>query len=462
MRSEIKMLLRPWAVVLMASLFATWVGDLRAQQQGGGGFAGVYVDAENTLHIRTVLDQNGMLMRERVMAAQRALAADVAKPSEMRKVSLNRLEKALEARIEAGQDPSDEMLYLAGLQRVEYVFFYPESKDIVLAGPAQGWVTDPVGRVVGLQNGRPTIHLEDLVTALRAFPPNDRKNPLIGCSIDPTQEGLARLQTFLARVGRTATPRDTQFLVRGLKDSLGLQTVTVLGVPANTRFAQVLVEADYRMKLIGIGLEQPRVRMTTYVDAVNPAAVAANAMQRWFFTPDYNCVRVTEDGHGMKMEGQGVKLVSEDELVAATGERAAAGTSNPASERFVKSFTQNYTALAERTPVYAELRNMIDLAIAAAFVQQKDYYGQAEWQPLVFANEQLFSVERYNTPKHVESAVNSIWRGNRLMTPIGGGVEIEPRQALESSNLLADEEGQVAETRESIKLELAEGQWWWD
>ena len=39
-----------------------------------------------------------------------------------------------------------------------------------------------------------------------------------------------------------------------------------------THFAQVLVEADYRMKLIGIGLEQPPVRMVSYVDRANPAA----------------------------------------------------------------------------------------------------------------------------------------------------------------------------------------------
>lgn len=445
------------ACLMALGLMAISAGELRAQ-----GFAGVYVDANNTLHVQTVPDQGGLLMRERVAAARAQLNPDVAKASELRKVSLNRLEAALEARIAAGQEATDEMLYLAGLQRISYVFFYPETKDIVIAGPAEGWVTDPVGRVVGINNAQPTVHLEDLVTALRAFPAGQKNDPLIGCSIDPTQEGLQRLQQFLARTGRTATPRDTQFLVRGTKESLGLQTVTVLGIPANTRFAQVLVEADYRMKLIGIGLERPQVRMATYVDLVNPAAVAANAMQRWFFTPDYQSVRVTEDGNALQMIGQGVKLVSEDELVAASGERAQAATSNPASDRFVKNFSENYEAIAQRTPVYAELRTMIDVAIAAAFIQQQDYYTAAGWKPLVFANEKLFPVETCDTPKHVESAVNAIWRGNRLMTPVGGGVEIEPRLALSESNRKTDEDGSLAATREKIELNLAEGQWWWD
>jgi hypothetical protein len=42
----------------------------------------------------------------------------------------------------------------------------------------------------------------------------------------------------------------------------------------------ILVEADYRMKLIGIGLEQPPVRMASYVDRASPSQVSRNAMER--------------------------------------------------------------------------------------------------------------------------------------------------------------------------------------
>ena len=57
----------------------------------------------------------------------------------------------------------------------------------------------------------------------------------------------------------------------------------------------------------------------------------------------------------------------------------------------------------------------------------------------------------------------SVWKRNRLMTPIGGGVRMEATQALAPSNLLHDEQGQVRSQREKISLDqLAEGQWWWD
>jgi len=80
----------------------------------------------------------------------------------------------------------------------------------------------------------------------------------------------------------------------------------------------------------------------------------------------------------------------------------------------------------------------------------------------LFGDEKRFAVETYDAPKMVQSAVNAIWKGRRLMTPIGGGVSISPTMALRSENLIEDDGGKVAKARKEIKLELAEGQWWWD
>ena len=66
-------------------------------------------------------------------------------------------------------------------------------------------------------------------------------------------------------------------------------------------------------------------------------------------------------------------------------------------------------------------------------------------------------------PKEVETAVNAIWKGNVLMTPVGGGVHIDARKAISVEHVLPDDEGVVADKRETITLDgLADGQWWWD
>jgi len=71
-------------------------------------------------------------------------------------------------------------------------------------------------------------------------------------------------------------------------------------------------------------------------------------------------------------------------------------------------------------------------------------------------------VETFTAPETVATAVNAIWKGRTLMTPVGGGVTIHATKALDSQNLLADEHGKVAKARAETKIELAQGQWWWD
>ena len=449
------------AVLVLAAVAVSAPRAARAQDEDtpSPAVAGVIVDAQGLLQMKSYRDPGGYLTRQRIDAAKATLHPKLARFSKLRCVSLNRLEAAIRGREGA---PTDEMRYLAGLLRLRYVFLYPESGDVVVAGEAEGWITNPAGRVTGITTRRPVLQLQDLVVALRAFPPGGSGAGVIGCSIDPTPEGLAAMQQFLRSIGSMATPGDTHYIVSGLQTSLGLQTVRIDGVSPKTHFAQVMVEADYRMKLIGIGLERPPVRLVSYVDRASPRAARRNALQRWFFTPDYQCVRVSDDAQAMQLLGDGVKLVGEDEMVTAGGQRRAAARADAASRAFVTGFTKKYSALAERSPVYAELRNLIDMAVAAAFIQQEDYYGKTDWRMELFGDENAFAVETYNVPNTVATAVNAVWKGRRLMTPIGGGVSVQPRRALDPENVLDDEHGKVAELHKQTKLRLAKDQWWWD
>jgi hypothetical protein len=438
--------------------------DLSAQDGDTNIFAnpiaGVDVDAAGVLKIRQF---DPRVAQQRLMAARQNLANEVMRPSKLRKISLNRLEASIDQRLAAGLNPDDEMKALAGLTSVEYVFFYPESGDIVIAGPADGFVADPTDRFVGIRSGRPVVLLEDLITALRAYAPGARPTPIISVSIDPTEQGLQQMQQFLASVRGRVQPSDARRLAMGLKQNLGLQNVTIKGIPTSTHFARVLVEADYRMKLIGIGLERLPIRFQSYVDRANPSTVAANAMERWYFQPNYDGIAVSEDGLAMKINERGVQLVGANERVAAGGRRVASGGVNRASQAFCQDFTKSYPLIAERVRIYDELRQLIDVAIAAAYIQEQDFYGQAGWEMRVLLDETKVPVQTYTAPEQVETAVNAIWKGNTLMTPLGGGVHMQPRIALSKENLKVDAAGANNDVKQSAgPSNLADGQWWWD
>ena len=455
---------------LLAVAFAP-VSETFAQGGGGGGggnqstslvgdpIAGIDVDAAGVLRVKQF---DARLAQQRLAAARAQGDQNLMRSSKLRKVSLNRLEAAIKEQKENGVELSDDLKALAGLTAIEYVFFYPETKDIVIAGPAEGFFADQTERLVGMNSGQPTLLLEDLVTALRAFAPGSKPTSVISVSIDPTAEGLQQMNRFIQQARRVARPSDAARLARGIKENLGLQTVTFKGIPNSTHFARVLVEADYRMKLVGIGLERLPVNMKSYVDRANPSAIASNAMERWYFQPNYDGIAVNEDGSAMRIKERGVQLVGANERVVG-GQRSASGRVNRASQAFCQEFTEKFTEIQQRVRIYAELRQLIDVSIAAAYIQQQDFYGKLEWQMPVLLDESQVSVETYTAPEQVETAVNAIWRGNTLMTPLGGGVHVEPRLALRSENVEMDTVGANKKAQELAgPQDLDPGQWWWD
>ena len=167
---------------------------------------GILINAEGLLARRALPNNARQLNAQRFNAAKVALNQDLQQISPLRKVSLNRLEAEVAKLVAAGKSVPADIRYLAGLTKITHVFFYPESKDIVIAGPAEGFFFSANNFVIGMNSGRATLKLEDLVVALRAFAPDSNKASVITCSIDPTQEGLVRFKGCLLYT--SPSPRD--------------------------------------------------------------------------------------------------------------------------------------------------------------------------------------------------------------------------------------------------------------
>ncbi|MCG8585968.1 MAG: DUF1598 domain-containing protein [Pirellulales bacterium] len=426
---------------------------------------GVSVDAQGVLEAKRFDDPGGRLQAARLAAAKAALPRDLGAPAKLRKVSLVKLERAIQTRLANGQEPTDAMRHLAGMTKLQYVFFYPDRKDIVIAGPAEGWAKDAAGRAVGIASGRPVLLLEDLLVALRAFPPGKIQRPFIGCTIDPSENGLARLREFQKKVPRVVPTRArlhvASQVLEGTRDALGMSRIRVFGISPNTHFATTMIEADYRMKRIGMGLEPPPVRMVTFLGALKSAR--HDALQRWWFQPNLEAVRLAKDRRAMELVGGGVVLASEDLAIGPGGKLLnPLAKPNPASKAFTNSFTSNYEKIAAASPAFAQLRNLIDMLIAAAFVEREDFYGKIGWQAETFGSEAQLPTETHQAAKRVEACANALWKGSRLFAP-AGGVSIQPHQAFAKENLLTDEDGSLSKRYDSVADDEPVGErWWWD
>ncbi len=251
--------------------------------ENGGGEAeirpfptGVLVDAAGMLRLKSRPQVVSGLTAKRGAAAPRAghpkqLAS---KASSLRYVSLPRLEREI-ARRQAAHRPFDPaMLTLAGLERVKYVFVYPESGDLVLAGPAGDWYVNDDGRILSKDSNEPVVRLDDLLALLRRGA--DAANSHFGCSINPRRDSLAKTQAFLASSRqKPLEPGQRRQWLGDLRDSVGRQDIEIFGIDPASRVAGVLVEADYHMKLIGMGLAEGVDGVESYLDSLKTATVRA-------------------------------------------------------------------------------------------------------------------------------------------------------------------------------------------
>ena len=423
---------------------------------------GVYVDAGGVLK-KYNADIDRSLADVRKSAALVGSSRNPRRTSILRKISLTRLEREVQLLHAQGKQPSDVMRNLAGLQRIQFVLVYPETGDIVLAGPAGDWLPDADGRMTD-EKGRPVVQLDDLVVTLRnAYSETGR----FGCAIVPTKEGLAGIQAKQAEwAKKSLTPTNRGQFLEDLRSALGKQNITTHGIDPRTHAARVIVEADYRMKLVGMGLEKgPGV--TSYLDSIvlakGEAPPPMNVL-RWWFTLNYDALRSAPQHDAFQLHGPGVKVLSEDEMLTERGERVHTGKSSDLNSQFARSFTKNFESLAAKYPIYADMRNVFDLALVTALLKSEDLPGQVSWHMTHFGPEGQYEPALGIAPTQVDSVINHrLINGNVVTAGVSGGVVVDARGLAKKEVVKPDEYGALkGQRKDAAPKELPRGVWWWD
>ena len=436
-------------LVLATSLLipqATWAGGFFRN----GAVGGVSIDARGVLSEPST--EEAQSLRQTVEAQLAAVPPELDTQLGLRRISLRQLEAAMAeaTQKEFGKLP-DEIRFLAGLQRVQYVLVYPEQNDIVLVGPGEGWRVNQLGQVVGKTTGRPVIQLEDLIVAFRTAYQADEA---ISCSIDPTAEGTAAMRRFVK-----SQKRFSPEAVTGMAEALGPQQITITGVPESSHFARVLVAADYRMKRIAMQLEEsPLQTLPSFLEMLaDSRAKLNNMMPRWWLACDYEPLARSEDGLAWELRGQGVQVKTEDSLVSDDGSiKAVAGRTNPIATRWAEQMTRQYDELSREAAVFGQLRNLMDISVIAALVRKEQLIERAECPlPTLTGENNDFTLQAWNPPKTVATQCSFVKRNREFLITASGGVQIDNWQVASQSQVSP----RVAEVRSENPH--VGGRWWW-
>jgi hypothetical protein len=426
----------PLFPLALTALSLVWIADAPAGQSlfRNTAVGGVAIDTQGVLSQPPV--EVVKQFAEELAKQARPVPQKMNEASQLRRVSLKQLVQALRTANAAKGELPDELRYLAGIQRLKYIFVYPEEKDIVLAGPGEGWTVDPQGYVVGVTTGRPVIQLDDLLVALRSV--DAARQGGITCSIDPTEEGMARFQALNTQLKRSRTEFSLDVL-KEMENAWGPQQITFSGVPETSHFARVLVAADYRMKRIAMQLESsPVAALPSYLEMLANSRLKVTTMTpRWWMACDYEPLARSEDGLAWELRGPGVKVETEDTQFNQDGSRDTnTGRKTPLAQKWAETMSANYDELSAKEPIFAQLRNLMDLSVVAAIIERNGLVEKADCDlGMLTSDASDLTLAAWNPPKTVATSCSFTKRGREYLVTASGGVQIESWRVAEASQV---------------------------
>lgn len=418
------------------------------QRQSVGG---IMIDAQGLVSAGSLQDQ--ARLREAMTAVYSSLEkpiVDVSQPSNLRKISLRKLQEKLQA----NGTITDDVMFLAGLQEIRHVFVFPEQKDIVLAGFGEGWKMDEKGYVVGLTTGRPVLVFDDLLVALRAAF-RSPGSPL-SCSIDPTQDGLKDLQAFASTL--TRAPADRKGLEAVIQEKLGPQSITIDGVDPTSHLARVMLAADYRMKRIAMALDRsPVAGLPSYLSMITSGGGRGvnNMLPRWWLATNYDPLTHDGDKVAWELSGPRVKAMSEEDRLQSDGTIQRGARQGGPTQRWADMMTAKYAELALKDPVFGQLRGIMDLAVVATLISSEGLADRAGLNLDTFLNR--LPIVEFPAPTQTPSIAQSMLKGSQLVISASGGVEIQPLAVVQQQRT----KDALAPVRQSAAPQEST-RWWWD
>ncbi len=261
---------------------------------------------------------------------------------------------------------------LCGITQLSGFIIDSSSKDIILVGK--------------VDSSYPELLADDFIVALRAahLIYGKRKGNTIyitppGCSIDPDPAVLRQLDSLQRR----GTSKEARQAYIEKWETIGRQPqkVRVLGVPFDTHFAKVMVDADYYMKRLSNGsvdlgipgfagtMEKNIARAKKELELGLDTSEPENSLNRFWFCPG---LTEYEDINGLiLLRSCQVKLLTEEEFLTVSGEVKGLGRPSPIAKEFAESFTRNYRAIAEARPIYKELENLFRMAAVANLMKEQ-------------------------------------------------------------------------------------------
>lgn len=410
--------------------------------------AGVYVDPKGYMKR---MKESGKLPVDLRLAGSEPAKHPWRKQSKLRTISLKQLDATLAAARSNGLQPAIDVLKLAGLSRITYVKVLPDQEDVLIAGPSG-------------ENEHGFL-LHDLATVASLI--NKQTMPM-GCSIEPSNSGILAAQQMLQEPGTIdRLARNPKLVVQQMQEKIGDHSVSVFGLPAQCSTAVALIDADEHMKRVAFGTVKTIPRVKTYFDFLDDqSTVPEQSIVRWWFAFSDEPIRANGADHMFQLPDNSVCVLSEQQWVSQTADRAPTGKRDACADQFAKEISGKMPELRKSLPSYARLCGVFEsgLALQIALEVNNEPNLQTWFPNLCNLGKELCNNQSHPSPKSVEGLTT--WhrlRNGTTVAVVSGGVKLDLQSASDRVNW-KDAKFLASSTvpNEATIVNTAHSQWWWD
>jgi hypothetical protein len=180
-------------------------------------------------------------------------------------------------------------------------------------------------------------------------------------------------------------------------------------------------------------------------------------MPRWWIEDDYQALLTDGEGLAWELRGRGVKVLTEDELIADDGAREATGKVNPLAKKWADTMTAKYDELSAHIAVFGDLRNCMDVSVISELIASEKLHEKAGLDLGNLLNAEFLPLSQQPAPKFVPSQVSYRRTRNHLVLTASGGVQIRSMQVARRH----ERSDALAAGREGAAKPVG-AKWWWD
>jgi len=284
-------------------------------------------------------------------------------------LSLRVLSEKAQANINQGIPLNSDITGLSGITHLEGYVVDKANQDVVL---------------IGKSDRGTSMHLDDLVVNIRSI-----WGPTMApyCSLEPQPGDIASVHKIATGQKDLENLEDWRQVIKQVEDHWGPQSVEIRGVPRASRHAHMMLQADYHMKKVSLGLADfagISSYLNRHISAMealltsggDPAGSSVSMVRFWFHTrqgfPTFG-----EEEDIVFLEACPMDVLTEKQNAAPGGALSDSDQDDLHAVSFAREFSQLLDNSSQDVDAYAQLRNLFEIKAVLEAIKYRNAAADA-------------------------------------------------------------------------------------